>query len=66
MRKLRLDITSLMFHTQNNGNLGEYLNSVIGCSAQRKQNCNDLNSNLKVSQIFRGDLSCRSFVDREM
>lgn len=56
-----LDITSLMFHTQNNGNLGEYLNSVVGCSAQRKQNCNDLNSNLKVSQILDDSVIYRYF-----
>lgn len=56
-----LDITSLIFHTQNNGNLGEYLNSVVGCSAQRKQNCNDLNSNLKVSQILDDSVIYRYF-----
>ncbi len=56
-----LDITSLMFHTQNNGNLGKYLNSVIGCSAQRKQNCNDLNSNLRVSQILDDSVIYRYF-----
>jgi len=56
-----LGITSLMFHTQNNGNLGEYLNSVVGCSAQRKQNCNDLNSNLKVSQILDDSVIYRYF-----
>ena len=38
-----LDITSLIYQTQKEGNLGEYLNTVMGCSALRKNDCTDLN-----------------------
>lgn len=56
-----LDITSLIYHTQKNANLEEYKNSVIGCSTLRKQDCDDLNSNLKVSQILDKSVIYRHF-----
>ena len=56
-----LDITSLMFKKKKNGNLNNYFNHVIGCSAQREQDCNDLNANLKISQILDDSVIYRYF-----
>ena len=56
-----MGITSLIYNTQQNGNLATYINSVVGCSELRKQDCNDLNSNLKVSQILDDSVIYRYF-----
>lgn len=63
-----LDITSLIYQTQKKGNLTEYLNTVVGCSALRKSDCTDLNSDLKVSQILDDSIMYRYFkiIDGEL
>jgi hypothetical protein len=47
-----LGVTSVMYHTQNGEHLEDYINTVLGCSQLRMTNCNDLNSNLRVSQVL--------------
>lgn len=47
-----LDITSVIYHSQKNGNLEKYLNYVIGCSELRFSDCDNLNASLKVAQVL--------------
>ena len=47
-----LDITRVMYLAQKNGNMGDYLNRVIGCSQLRLERCQSFNADLEVLQIL--------------
>ncbi len=52
----KMNISQLIYKTQKNGGLENYINSVVGCSALDKVSCNRLNSKLQILQILDNGL----------
>lgn len=52
----KMNISQLIYKTQKNGGLENYINTVVGCSALDKVACKRLNSKLKILQILNNGL----------